>query len=156
MRPSKIVLLVLYILFLLVFIGSLAVPAMRAVSQTNAAVRAAMSLTLLMTLFFIGLPIAGGIAAHQSGRNVAGWVLGCLFLAWVMPLVLVLLKDKEQAASAASRASSPSVAAVDVEHKRKLDELASLKEKGILSEVEYSAAIQKLGGGAGASTGSQA
>ena len=149
MRTSKIVLLVGYILFMLVFVLRFALP-VRAAAAVPTAAGGLMLITLVLPICFIILAILGGIEAKQADRNVAGWAVGCLVLPFILPLVLVFLKDGGNAGAA----SQPSAAGVsgpaggaDLDRQRKLDELADLRSKGILTDEEYAKAVKKIEGG---------
>ncbi len=149
MRTSKIVLLVGYILFMLVFVLRFALPVRAAVAVPTAA-GGLMFITLVLPISLIIMAILGGIEARQADRSVAGWAVGCLVLPFILPLVLVLLKDGGNAGAASqpstAGASIPAGGA-DPDRQRKLDELADLKTKGILTEEEYAKAVKKIQGG---------
>jgi hypothetical protein len=141
MKTSKIVLLVLYVVFMLSIIVSIVLSLLK-VRQPQAAA----SLTVFVWLFFIAFAVMGGVVAKGADRSVVGWVIGCFFLPIIMPLVLVLLKDKEVTASRVSSGEA-ATGTVDAGKQRKREELSSLREKGILTQAEYEKAMQKLDGG---------
>jgi hypothetical protein len=149
MRTSKIVLLAAYILFMLLFVLSLVLP-IRVAAAGAAAASSLIRTTVLLPISFIVMAILGGIEAKQADRNVMGWAVGCFVLPFILPLVLVLLKDGGNAGAASQPSASGASGAAggaDPDRQRKLDELADLKAKGILTDEEYAKAVRKIEGG---------
>lgn len=145
MKKTKIILLVLYVAFILLFISSLL--------ATRRVDRNMTSLTLmgiLMPVALVAMIVVGGITAHSSGRNVVGWVIGCILVPYVCPLILALLKDVQPNAVDAGATSAPDVQAAALA--RKKGELDALLAQGILTDEEYRLAVSKLSGNRGAAT----
>jgi hypothetical protein len=151
MSKSKIVLLALYALFMISFFAtSLAGARSSGNAQMEPARIASMG---SIWIFAIALAVSGGFAAYYADRRVAGWVVGCLFIPWVCPLVLALLKDLP---SPAPRTAGAPIDVGVVDLARKRQELDELKAKGILDEAEYGMAMAKLEAKAGAAAAGKA
>ena len=104
MKPARIVLLVLYVvsvvnLIVLVVLGALDRSSLGSPARNGG--------IMIYQLLAIALAAAGGVAAKEAGRRVAGWVVGCLLVPFVFPLVLVLKKDKHAPALGPAAGDAP-------------------------------------------------
>ncbi len=103
-------------------------------------------------LFWFGFSVVVGIAASNRGRSGFGWFLLSLLISPLLSLILVLvMKDLSEVEPPRReriiiRERGPLLEIPDAEESRvdKLERLARLREKGLLSEGEYEREKRRL------------
>ncbi|MBN1837589.1 MAG: hypothetical protein JW820_17160 [Spirochaetales bacterium] len=101
MKPSRIVVLVLYVLLMVSMIG------LGVLARSNSNRSGRNTGIMLYQTLAIALAVVGGLTAKRDGRSVVGWVVGCLLVPFVFPLILVLKKDKHAAAPRPAAGEAP-------------------------------------------------
>ncbi|WP_062390960.1 superinfection immunity protein [Pseudomonas abietaniphila] len=100
-----------------------------------------------LMLFFIGVVIYFLPTINAKGRkhpNAPAIFLLNLFLGWTLVGWVVALVWSASAISDGSKPSAPSVAAPAIDRYAQLEKIASMKERGLISEEEYQAEKTRL------------